>query len=110
MRRWAFLEVFFTAAAPIPDDPIVIPLELMKYSPTKLFLAYFSGKLLIESVGAYLGSLGFDYSSGLLTQEGSIIVLITLTIVLTLILLKADPEKLLEKVVSRFRHIHLGDY
>jgi membrane protein YqaA with SNARE-associated domain len=44
VRRWAFLLLFAAAATPIPDEPIIIPLGLMKYSPTKFFVSYFLGK------------------------------------------------------------------
>jgi membrane protein YqaA with SNARE-associated domain len=56
VSRWAFLFLFAAATTPIPDAPIVIPLGLTKYSPYKFFSAYFMGKLVITTAGAFLGS------------------------------------------------------
>ena len=55
IKKWAMPALFIVAATPLPDEPVVIPLGLLKYNPGKLFLAYFAGKLLIGVVGAYLG-------------------------------------------------------
>jgi len=52
VKRWAFLLLFLAAATPIPDEPVVIPLGLLKYSPVKFFSAFFMGKLSITVVGA----------------------------------------------------------
>ncbi len=97
IRKWAFPLLFIAAASPIPDEPIVIPLGLMKYSPTKFFLAYFLGKLTIGIAGAYLGGWSLDVFSGILSQSAIIIISIVLTIVITIILLKADLSELAKK-------------
>jgi membrane protein YqaA with SNARE-associated domain len=55
LGEWGALGAFIAAATSIPDDPVVIPLGLMKYSATKFFLGYFVGKLLICMIGAELG-------------------------------------------------------
>jgi membrane protein YqaA with SNARE-associated domain len=41
VKRWAFWLLYIAAATPIPDEPVVIPLGLMKYSITKFFAAFF---------------------------------------------------------------------
>ncbi len=46
IRRWAFVLLYVAAATPIPDEPIVIPLGLMKYSPAKVFYSLFPGQTL----------------------------------------------------------------
>jgi membrane protein YqaA with SNARE-associated domain len=53
--RWAFVALYVAAATPIPDEPVVIPLGLLRYSPAKFYLAYFLGKLSITIPGAYAG-------------------------------------------------------
>lgn len=58
IRKWAFPLLFAVAATPLPDEPVVIPLGLMKYSPAKFFTAYFLGKLTIAVAGAFLGARG----------------------------------------------------
>ena len=100
IHRWAFPLLFLAAASPIPDEPIVIPLGLMKYSPVKFFGAYFLGKLLITTAGVFLGSwAGETIESWFgLTPDAtfilSIVVSIILTIIITVILLKVDIDKL----------------
>ncbi len=103
VKRWAFLLLYAAAATPIPDEPIVIPLGLMKYSPTKFFTAYFLGKLTIGIAGAFLGGWTIDAFSGILSQTAMIVLSIVLTIVITVILLKVDLGKLTEKYMKR-RH------
>jgi membrane protein DedA with SNARE-associated domain len=101
IRRWAFWLLFLAAATPIPDEPVVIPLGLMKYSPTKFFTAYFLGKLSITVAGAFLGSFAGDIFSEWLSPVAMIIISIVLTVVITIILLKVDLGKLAEKYMHR---------
>ncbi len=101
VRKWAFLLLYLAAATPIPDEPVVIPLGLMKYSPAKFFLAYLLGKLSITIVGAFLGNtLGSTFSTWL-SPEVMIVISIALTIVVTVILLKVDLGKLAERLLGR---------
>ena len=105
VKRWAFVLLYVAAATPIPDEPIVIPLGLMKYSPVKFFTAYFLGKISITIVGAFLGNVAGDFLSTWFSPEAtfiiSIIVSIVLTVVVTIILLKVDLGKLTEKILKR---------
>jgi membrane protein DedA with SNARE-associated domain len=94
IRRWAFLLLYLAAATPIPDEPVVIPLGLMKYSPAKFFLAYFLGKISITTVGAFLGNFASGYVSAWLSPEVQVAISIALTIIVTIILLKVDFGKL----------------
>jgi len=101
VKRWAFLLLFAAAATPIPDEPIVIPMGLMKYSLKKFFTAFFLGKLLICIVGAFLGSWTKSALSEWLSTDVMIVLSIVLTIVVTVILLKVDMGKLMEKIFRR---------
>ncbi len=107
IRRWAFPLLFLAAATPVPDEPIVIPLGLMKYSPAKFFSAYFLGKLSITVAGVFLGGWAGDFIENLfgLSQQStfilSIVVSVILTIVITVILLKIDVDKLAQKYLRR---------
>lgn len=99
--KWAFLALFIASATPIPDEPVIVPLGLMKYSPAKFCLAIFLGKLSITTLGAYLGQIGGDFMSTILTQEALILLSITLTIAITIILLKIDITKITHKIKER---------
>lgn len=102
IERWAFLLLFAAAATPIPDEPVVIPLGLMKYNPGKFFTAFFLGKLSITVVGAFLGAWTKNTFSEWLSPEVTIGLSIVLTIVITIILLKIDVGKLAEKILKKF--------
>jgi membrane protein YqaA with SNARE-associated domain len=101
VRRWAFLLLFVAAATPIPDEPVVIPLGLMKYSPVKFFVAFFLGKLSITVAGAFLGDWAKNSFSVWLSSEAIIVLSIVLTIVIAVILLKVDFGDLLERIFKR---------
>jgi uncharacterized membrane protein YdjX (TVP38/TMEM64 family) len=101
VKRWAFLLLFVAAATPIPDEPVIIPLGLLKYSPVKFFSAFFLGKLSITMVGAFLGSWTKSTFSEWLSPEAMIALSIVLTIVVTVILLKVDVGKLAERFLKR---------
>jgi membrane protein DedA with SNARE-associated domain len=101
IRRWAFPLLFLVATTPIPDEPVVIPLGLLKYSPVKFFTAYFLGKLSITIAGVFLGRLAGDVFSAWLSPEAMVIISIVLTVVITIVLLKVDFGKLTEKYLKR---------
>jgi membrane protein DedA with SNARE-associated domain len=101
VRRWAFPLLFLAAASPIPDEPIVIPLGLMKYSPAKFFAAYFSGKAIIAIAGAFLTRYAVGTFSGWINDELMIVISVSLTVIITIILLKVDIGKLAEKFLHR---------
>ena len=101
LKRWAFLLLFVAAASPIPDEPVVIPLGLMKYSPSKFFAAFFTGKLLITVIGAFLGAWSGAVMSDWISPELMISLSIILTIAVTVILLKVDFGKLAERILKK---------
>jgi len=101
IKPWAFLLLFLAAATPIPDEPVVIPLGLMKYSPAKFFSAYFLGKITIATAGAFLGSWIEVQFSGWFSQDALIVLSIILTVVITILMFKVDVGKLLNKIFKR---------
>ncbi len=101
VKKWAFLLLYGAAATPIPDEPIVIPLGLMKYSPIKFFTAYFLGKFTITVAGAFLGAWTKSTFLEWLSPEAMIVLSIALTIVITVILLKVDVGKILERFARK---------
>jgi len=104
INRWAGLLLFVVATTPIPDDPVVIPLGLTKYSPYKFFTAFFAGKLIITLIGAFLGSWTGKQLSEWFTPEATIVTSIILTVVATVVLLKLDLNELAEKIMRRIKH------
>ncbi len=104
LKSWAFWLLFAAAATPIPDEPIVIPLGLMKYSPRKFFAAFFLGKLSITVPGAFLGIwTGHLLSDMGLDLQSTIILSVVLTVIVTVILLKVDVGKAFQKVQVKLK-------
>ena len=101
IRRWAFPLLFLAAATPIPDEPVVIPLGLMKYNPAKFFTAYFLGKLVITIPGAFLGGFAGDLLSNYLSPWLMAAISIVLTVVITVILLKVDLGELSQRFLGK---------
>jgi membrane protein DedA with SNARE-associated domain len=100
-RRWAALAVFIAAVTPIPDDPVIIPLGLMKYSPAKFAVFYFAGKLLVTVSGAFLGGFGEQLLSGYVSQAVLAVISIVLTIAITVVLLKIDLSQIAERILKK---------
>jgi uncharacterized membrane protein YdjX (TVP38/TMEM64 family) len=104
LKRWAFLLLFAAAVSPIPDEPVVIPLGLMKYSPGKFFAAFFLGKIMVTIAGAFLGVWSGQRLSDIgLSLEATVVLSILLTVVITVILLKVDLGKVARKIAARFK-------
>jgi len=103
LKRWAFLALFAVAASPLPDEPVVIPLGLLKYSPAKFYVVYFVGKLSITVIGAYLARVSQEVLASWMSQEALMIASVLLTVIVTIILLKVDVGKIIEKVFKRGR-------
>ena len=104
LKRWAFWLLFAAAATPIPDEPVVIPLGLMKYNPAKFFAAFFFGKLSITVAGAFLGVwTGNRLSEMGLSLQATAALSIVLTVVITVILLKVDVGKIAERIAAKFK-------
>jgi membrane protein DedA with SNARE-associated domain len=101
VKPWAFLLLYLASATPIPDEPVVIPLGLMKYNPAKFFSAYFLGKITITLAGAFLGRWTETYFSTWLSQEVIIILSIVLTVIVTIVMFKVDVSKWLGKIFKR---------
>jgi uncharacterized membrane protein YdjX (TVP38/TMEM64 family) len=107
LQRWGFIALFIAAATPIPDEPLIVPFGLSRYSPSKFLLAFFTGKLSITIAGAYFGKFGGNLLSSIVSQEAMIAISIVLTIVATLVLLKVDVVALLQRTIRRKRRLHL---
>lgn len=102
-RRWGALALFIAAATPIPDEPVVIPMGLLKYNPAKFFIAFFLGKLVITIPGAYLGRAAEGMFSPWFSPELIAALSVILTVIVTVILLKVDVEGMARRGLQKFR-------
>jgi membrane protein YqaA with SNARE-associated domain len=101
MRHWSSLALFVVAATPLPDEPVIIPLGLLKYNPAKFYLVLFLGKLSITIVGAFFGRISEGLLASFMSQQLFMIASIILTIAVTVVLLKVDIEELARKILRR---------
>jgi membrane protein YqaA with SNARE-associated domain len=101
LRKWAPVAIFAAAATPIPDEPVIVPLGLIRYNPAKLFTAFFLGKLLITIIGAHMGKFTQDFFEGAIGQVVLPVISIVLTIAITVILLKIDVDKTIDRILKR---------
>jgi uncharacterized membrane protein YdjX (TVP38/TMEM64 family) len=95
------LLIFLSAATPVPDDPVVISLGLMKYNPVKFFIIYFLGKATITVSGAYLGLFTKVRFGGLMDGATITVISIAVTVVATILLLKVDLGKSFSSIARR---------
>jgi membrane protein DedA with SNARE-associated domain len=91
--RWAPLALFMAAASPIPDEPIVLPLGLIRYSPLKFFIAFFLGKMVATTLGAYIGRFASSVLEPYLDVTLTAIASVALTILVTFLLLRRKPSQ-----------------
>ena len=102
VEKHGMLVVFLVALLPIPDDLLLIPLGLMKYSVEKTMIAMLFGKTLICLFLAYAGAYSFTYLRDAYATGGEIGVIagIILLVVFVVALLKVDWGKILDKYMK----------
>jgi membrane protein DedA with SNARE-associated domain len=107
LKRWGMLVVFVFALTPLPDDLIFIPLGVMRYGVSRIFVAALSGKFVMNLIVAYAGRYSFQAISGIFGVDstlasaliGTVVAAVLLAVVL-IIMLKVDWEKYLEKYLD----------
>jgi len=92
--RWKSVATFVSSASPIPDEPVLVSLALVRYSPLRFLLAFFVGKLVVTIPGAYMGRSASLVLSKVIGDFHLHIASIVFTIIVTVILLKVDLTKL----------------
>lgn len=97
--NWGMFAVFLFAATPSPDDVIIIPLGFMGYDPLKFFLGVTAGKVAISIAAAYTGRVVSKLSHGEFWT--ATIVSVVLFMIVMVLLLVLDWEKILEVVSER---------
>lgn len=88
LGKYGAVAVFIFASLPLPDDIIVIPFGMMKYSFKKFFPALLLGKLVLGLIVAYTASYSiaiaemFFGESTLITTAASVVFLILMLIII----------------------------
>jgi len=102
--RWKSVATFVSSATPIPDEPVLVSLALVNYSPIRFLLAFFLGKLVITIPGAYMGRSVRHVLRGLMGEVPLAIASIVFTVIVTVILLKVDLSKLWRRRTQSHEH------
>ncbi len=102
--RWKSVATFVSSASPIPDEPVLISLALVKYSPVRFLLVFFLGKLVVTIPGAYMGRSARHVLRGLIGEVPVAIASIVFTVIVTVILLKVDLRKLWRRRTQSHEH------
>jgi membrane protein YqaA with SNARE-associated domain len=61
--------IWFLAVTPIPDDPVIIPLGIARYSWWRVFLPCFLGKSMFLIGVSWAGRLGLEWVNALLVSS-----------------------------------------
>ena len=98
VQRYGMAIIFLFAVLPLPDDLILIPLGMLRYSLKKAMTAMFVGKTIMCTAVAYAGKYSYGFikdvfaSSGLLGGVASTVLLALIVVAL----LKVDWTKYLD--------------
>jgi len=95
--RYGALAIFIFALTPLPDDLLFIPLGIMRYSFVKAFIPSLAGKILMCLILAYGGRLSMNIIENFMGEKGgyvSILASTVLLIVVLIVILKVDWEKI----------------
>ena len=100
--RYGTLGVFIFAVTPLPDDIYLVPLGMVKFPFWRFMAANALGKVILSVAVAYFGQAYFQYSSFYLGTGalGPTLIIIVLTVVLTVLLARADWELAYQKYKS----------
>jgi membrane protein YqaA with SNARE-associated domain len=102
--RYGPLAIFIFALTPLPDDLLFIPMGMLRYKFIKAFIPALLGKMLMIYILAYFGRIGSDIIL-LIFGEGNawigMIITAVLLVIILVMLLRIDWEKVFEKYVAK---------
>jgi membrane protein DedA with SNARE-associated domain len=100
--RYGPVTIFLFALTPLPDDLLFIPLGVMRYPFLKAFVPALLGKIVMTFILAYSGQQSIELIRIIFGESGWIgtVVTATLLIVIIVVMIKIDWEKLFEKHVG----------
>ncbi|MBS7615951.1 VTT domain-containing protein [Candidatus Bathyarchaeota archaeon] len=102
---WA---VFLFALTPLPDDLLFIPLGVMRYKITKVFIPALLGKFLMSLIVAYSGRFTITIIENIFGVESSFtsaiigtVIAVILLLIILVIMFKVDWEKRFGKYIVK---------
>lgn len=103
VQKYGMTIIFLFAVLPLPDDLILIPLGMIKYSLKRAMAAMFLGKFIMCTAVAYAGRYSYSFvkdvfaSSGWVGGLGSTLLLI----IVIYVMLKVDWMRFLDKEIEK---------
>jgi membrane protein YqaA with SNARE-associated domain len=99
IKEYGMLVIFVFALLPLPDDLILIPLGILKYSIKRAMIAMFIGKTLMCTTVAYGGKYSYEIVKEIFASGGIIggLASVVLLGIVILAMLKIDWTKLIKK-------------
>jgi len=95
--------IFWFAVLPLPDDLILIPLGMLKYSLKKAIIAMFAGKLIMCTAVAYAGRYSYSFIKDIFASSGWVggFASTALLIVVIYAMLKIDWTKFIDQNLQK---------
>lgn len=103
-KKYGSILVFLFALTPLPDDLIIIPLGVLRYSFISVFIPLFVGKLLMCFLLAYFGKIFGTFLFSMFGEENFWLGALFTTAMLLLIfivLIKVDWERFFENYMKK---------
>jgi membrane protein YqaA with SNARE-associated domain len=99
VQKYGMTIIFVFAVLPLPDDLILIPLGMLRYSLKRAMVAMFLGKFIMCTAVAYAGRYSYTFIKDIFASSGWIGGLAStgLLIIVVYIILKVDWEKFIEE-------------
>jgi len=98
VQRHGMAVIFLFALLPLPDDLLMIPLGMLRYSLRKAMVAMFAGKTIMCTVVAYAGRYSYSFIKEIFESSGILggVASVALLVVIIWALLKIDWAKYMD--------------
>jgi membrane protein DedA with SNARE-associated domain len=98
VQRHGMAVIFLFAVTPLPDDLLMIPLGMLRYSLRKAMVAMFAGKTIMCTVVAYAGRYSYSFIKEIFESSGILggVASVALLVVIIWALLKIDWAKYMD--------------
>ena len=98
VQRHGMAVIFLFALTPLPDDLLMIPLGMLRYSLKKAMVAMFAGKTIMCTVVAYAGRYSYGFIKEIFESSGILggVASVALLVVIIWALLKVDWAKYMD--------------
>ena len=105
IQRYGMLAIFFFALTPLPDDLILIPLGMLKYSLRKALVAAFLGKVAMCLAIAYAGRFSFEVVRDVFESGGALggVISAVLLVIVIVAMIKVDWSKFIGNFAGKER-------